>query len=180
MTVSLLSTKLHVPRPRVNGVVRPRLTEKLIAALDRPGQLILISAPAGFGKTTLLAELAAEKKKTIAWISLGDGDNDPNRFWSYVIAACRSVQPEAGEAALALLQTPQSLADETIHIWHAHHPHADAPDGNPVAGRRPVLFPQGRAGNKHGRRHGRCHSHRGCSQEISSALIGCSWLQLLA
>ncbi len=66
MTVSLLSTKLHIPRPRVNGVVRPRLTAMLIAALNRPGQLILISAPAGFGKTTLLAESAADKGKPIA------------------------------------------------------------------------------------------------------------------
>lgn len=114
MAISLLSTKLHIPRPRINGVVRPRLSAKLISALDRPGQLILISAPAGFGKTTLLAELAADKKKSIAWVSLGDGENDPNQFWSYVIAACQSVHPKAGEAALALLQTPQSLADETI------------------------------------------------------------------
>ena len=114
MTVSLLSTKLHIPRPRVNGVARPRLTAKLISTLDRPGQLILISAPAGFGKTTLLAELAADKKNPVAWISLGDGDNDLNRFWSYVIAACQSIQTGVGEAALALLQTPQSLADETI------------------------------------------------------------------
>ena len=114
MAVSLLSTKLHIPRLRANGVVRPRLSTKLIAALDRPGQLILISAPAGFGKTTLLAELATDKKKPVAWISLGDGDNDPNRFWNYVLAACQSVHPKVGEAALALLQTPQSLADETI------------------------------------------------------------------
>jgi LuxR family maltose regulon positive regulatory protein len=114
MPVSLLSTKLHIPRPRVNGVARPRLTTKLIAALDHPGQFILISAPAGFGKTTLLAELAADKEKPVAWISLGDGDNDPNRFWSYVIAACQSIQPGVGEAALTLLQTPQPLADETI------------------------------------------------------------------
>lgn len=114
MTVSLLSTKLHIPRPRVNGVARPRLTAALIAALNRPGQLILISAPAGFGKTTLLAELAANGERPIAWISLGDGDNDPNRFWSYVIAACQSVQHRVGEAASSLLQTPQPLADETI------------------------------------------------------------------
>jgi LuxR family maltose regulon positive regulatory protein len=114
MIVSLLSTKLHIPRPRVNGVSRPRLTAKLIAALGRPGQLILISAPAGFGKTTLLAELAVDHGKPVAWISLGDGDNDPNRFWSYVIAACQSIHPGVGEAALTLLQTPQPLADETI------------------------------------------------------------------
>jgi LuxR family maltose regulon positive regulatory protein len=114
MTFSLLSTKLHIPRPRVNGVARPRLTAKLIAALDRPSQLILISAPAGFGKTTLLAELAADHGKPVAWISLGTGDNDPNRFWSYVIVACQSIRPGVGESALALLQTPQPLADETI------------------------------------------------------------------
>lgn len=114
MTVSLLSTKLHIPRARVSHVVRQRLIARLIAALDHLGQLILISAPAGFGKTTLLAELATDERKRLAWISLGDGDNDPNIFWSYVIAACQSVQPGIGEAALTLLQTPQSLADETI------------------------------------------------------------------
>lgn len=114
MTVSLLSTKLHIPRPRVNGIARPRLTAKLLSALARPGQLILISAPAGFGKTTLLADLAADKKKPVAWISLGEGDNDPNRFWSYVIAACQSIQTDIGTAALRLLETPQLLTDETI------------------------------------------------------------------
>ena len=114
MSVSILLTKLHVPRPRVNGVARPRLTEKLIASVARPGQLILISAPAGFGKTSLLAELAADKERAVGWISLGDSDNDPNRFWSYVIAACQSIQPGVGEAALTLLQTPQLLANETI------------------------------------------------------------------
>jgi LuxR family transcriptional regulator, maltose regulon positive regulatory protein len=114
MTVPLLSTKLHIPRPRVNGVPRTRLTAKLISALKRPGQFILISAPAGFGKTTLLAEVAADNEREVAWISLGDEDNDPNRFWNYVIAACRSIQPGIGEAALTLLQTPQPLAEETI------------------------------------------------------------------
>jgi LuxR family maltose regulon positive regulatory protein len=114
MTLSLLSTKLHTPRPRVNGVARLRLSTKLLAALDLPAQLILVSAPAGFGKTTLLADLAAGSKRPLAWISLGEGDNDPSRFWNYVIAACQSVQPGIGESALNLLQIPQPLSDETI------------------------------------------------------------------
>lgn len=114
MSVSLLSTKLHIPRLRANGVSRPRLTEKLSAAVHRPGNLILLSGPAGFGKTTLLAEFAATLERSVAWVSLGEGDNEPIHFWSYLITACRSIQPGIGEAALILLQTPQPLPDETI------------------------------------------------------------------
>lgn len=114
MTISLLSTKLHIQRPRANGVARPRLTTKLLAALERAGQLILVSAPAGFGKTTLLAELAAAAHRPFAWISLGEGENDPIHFWHYVTAACRSILPGVGEAVLTLVQTPQPLENETI------------------------------------------------------------------
>ena len=61
MSISLLSTKLHIPRPVWNGVSRPRLTEKLNTAVHRPGNLVLVSGPAGFGKTTLLSEFAANR-----------------------------------------------------------------------------------------------------------------------
>jgi LuxR family maltose regulon positive regulatory protein len=114
MNVSLLSTKLHVPRLRANAVSRPRLTERLLTCMQRPGNLILLSGPAGFGKTTLLSEFVHQLPHCVAWVSLDEADNDPIRFWTYVIAACQSVQPEIGESALALLQLPQPLPDETI------------------------------------------------------------------
>lgn len=115
MLVSLLSTKLHIPRVRANGVSRPRLTERLLTCIEqRPGSLILLSGPAGFGKTTLLSEFVNQLPHCVAWISLDEADNDPIRFWTYVIAACQSVQTEIGESALALLQLPQPLPDETI------------------------------------------------------------------
>lgn len=114
MLASLLSTKLYIPPARANGVSRPRLIEKLLAVLAQPGSFGLLSGPAGFGKTTLLSEFAAALRQPVAWVSVDARDNDPIRFWSYVIAACQSVQVKAGESALALLQLPQDLPVETI------------------------------------------------------------------
>jgi LuxR family maltose regulon positive regulatory protein len=115
MSVPVLSTKLHIPHTRIHGVSRPRLTEKLRTGVAHPGNFVLLSGPAGFGKTTLLSEFAAlPQQPPIAWVSLDEADNDPIRFWTYLIAACQTVQSEIGETVLALLQTPQFLPDETI------------------------------------------------------------------
>ena len=107
---ALLETKLYVPRSRRGLVPRPRLSERL----DRgsASTLMLVSAPAGFGKTTLLTQwLAAGPagpagERLAAWLSLDRGDNDPASFWTYVIAALRTVASGVGESALALLQAP--------------------------------------------------------------------------
>lgn len=81
----LLTTKLRVPLVRPNLVSRPRLVELVDRGLS--SRLTLISAPAGSGKTTLLAERIASRKPSVAWLSLDKGDNDPARFWAYVILA---------------------------------------------------------------------------------------------
>lgn len=107
----LLGTKLHPPRRRPGVVSRPRLGEQL-AGRDRP-PLVLVSAPAGFGKTTLLSEWlvgADGAGPRPAWLSLDRRDSDPAVFWSYVLAALRQVAPEVGADALATLQaTPTAL-----------------------------------------------------------------------
>jgi LuxR family maltose regulon positive regulatory protein len=114
MSTSILSTKLQIPHTRANGVLRPRLSEKLLAGVERPGSFALLSSPAGFGKTTLLAEFVTKLKHPAAWVSLDEADNDPVRFWTYLITACQSIQHEIGESGLMLFQTPQPLPDETI------------------------------------------------------------------
>ena len=114
MSFSLLSTKLHIPRARANGVSRPRLTEKLLTVVERPGSFVLLSGPAGFGKTTLLSEFVTKLQHPVAWVSIDEGDNDPIRFWTYLITACQTIQRGIGESGLVLLQTPQPLPDETI------------------------------------------------------------------
>lgn len=114
MSFPILSTKLHIPRAQANGVSRPRLTERLLVCMKHAGNFALLSGPAGFGKTTLLSEFVAELQQPIAWVSLDESDNDPIRFWTYLLTACQSIQPEIGEAALGLLQSPQQLPDETI------------------------------------------------------------------
>ena len=114
MSVSLISTKLYIPRPRENRVARPRLTDMLFTGVNRPGTFILLSGPAGFGKSTLLGEFVAQLHRPVAWVSLDEGDNDPVRFWSYLIAACQSVRPGIGEAALALFHTPQSVPENAV------------------------------------------------------------------
>ena len=115
---ALLETKFYVPRPRRGLVPRPRLSERL----DRgsASKLMLVSAPAGFGKTTLLTDWLASgpaapaDARLAAWLSLDRGDNHPASFWAYVIAALRTVASGIGESALALLQAPQPPPAEVV------------------------------------------------------------------
>ncbi len=107
METSLLTTKLFVPPLRLPLVARPRLFERLKAAFSN--SLTLISAPAGFGKTTLLSEWFHRDKPNIpvAWVSLDEGENDPVRFWEYFVAALKPLQSEIGDTAMSLLRSPQ-------------------------------------------------------------------------
>jgi LuxR family maltose regulon positive regulatory protein len=111
----LLETKLYVPRPRRGLVARSRLIERLSRGAQ--SKLTLISAPAGFGKTTLLAEwLAAAPagERSVAWLSLDHGDNEAASFWAYLIAALQTAAPGVGSRALSLLQSPQPPPIEPI------------------------------------------------------------------
>ena len=98
----LLATKLHVPGPRPGFVVRPRL----VGALG--GGLVLVCAPAGFGKTALLADWLRSGGRPVAWLSLDVGDNDPVRFWRHVVAALDRARPGIGERVAPLLGPPAS------------------------------------------------------------------------
>ncbi|HEX6557556.1 MAG TPA: LuxR C-terminal-related transcriptional regulator [Ktedonobacteraceae bacterium] len=108
----LLATKLHVPRPRPQLVPRAHLTERLQRGVARA--LTLVSAPAGFGKTTVLAQWFAQSDLPVAWLSLEVEDNDPTRFLSYLIAALQTLDAQLGTTALALLRTPQPAPPETV------------------------------------------------------------------
>ena len=108
----LLMTKLHVPRLRRGLISRPRLTAQLDDGFTQP--LSLITAPAGFGKTTLIADWLSQRNLPAAWVSLDAGDDDPARFWSYVIAALEILQPGVGERALALLNSPETHTAQVI------------------------------------------------------------------
>jgi LuxR family maltose regulon positive regulatory protein len=119
----LLETKLYARPARANLVSRPRITRLLDDGLC--ASLILVSAPAGFGKTTLLAEWLSSKdqrgrqKEEVeetkgllhpfksTWLSLDVADNDPARFWTYVILSLQAIHDELGETALAQLRSPQ-------------------------------------------------------------------------
>ncbi|MBK7781752.1 MAG: AAA family ATPase [Ardenticatenia bacterium] len=114
MSSAILATKLFLPPPRPKAVLRLRLTERLSHGLAAHRRLTLISAPAGFGKTTLVGEWAAGLGRPTAWLSLDEGDNDPFRFLTYVVAALRTVAAGLGEAELAVLQSPQPAPVESI------------------------------------------------------------------
>src|SRR5918993_1632736 len=105
MSTPILATKLYVPPPRPRVVLRPRLIEHLNESLHR--KLTLISAPAGFGKTTLVSEWVAGCERPAAWLSLDEGDNDPTRFLSYLVAALQTIAPNIGEGVLGALRSPQ-------------------------------------------------------------------------
>lgn len=103
--IELLSTKLHIPRPRKNLVSRPRLVERLNTGLNK--KLTLIAAPAGFGKSTLLSEWIPQSPRCVTWFSLDEADNDSTRFWTYFIVSIQQLHSDLGESALALLQSLQ-------------------------------------------------------------------------
>lgn len=99
----LLTTKLYLPPTRQDLVARPRLIERLQDALQR--KLTIISAPAGFGKTTLVSEWHASAPQVpLAWVSLDENDNDPSRFWNYIIAALQTLSPALGPQVLGRAQ----------------------------------------------------------------------------
>jgi LuxR family maltose regulon positive regulatory protein len=103
MASPLIATKLHVPKPRGDAVGRPRLRELLLRGTDT--KLTLISAPAGFGKTALLAEWLSDPSilgGIVAWLSLDPTDSEPNAFWLHVVAALEAGAVRSGTPALAL------------------------------------------------------------------------------
>jgi LuxR family transcriptional regulator, maltose regulon positive regulatory protein len=139
----LLATKTTVPRLREGRVARPRLLEQLRAATGR--EFVLVCAPAGFGKSTLLAEWVKGDRRPVAWLSLDEGDNDPVRFWRHIAAAMDRARPGVAERASLLVGGPTSssfmpavtalvndLAESTedvvlvvddYHLIHAQHVH---------------------------------------------------------
>jgi len=112
MSTPILATKLYIPPLRPHVVSRPRLLERLNEGLHH--NLILISAPAGFGKTTLISEWVEGIERPAAWLSLDEGDNDPARFLMYLVAALQTLAASIGEGVLGVLQSPQPPPTEAI------------------------------------------------------------------
>src|SRR6266487_2771823 len=100
MSTPILATKLYIPRSRPNAGLHRKLT--------------LISAPAGFGKTTLVSEWVLGCERPTAWLSLDEGENDPARFLAYLVAALQTIEPNIGEGVLGVLQSPQPPPPEAI------------------------------------------------------------------
>jgi LuxR family maltose regulon positive regulatory protein len=120
MSALILTTKLYVPPLRPKVVLRARLIERLNEGLH--GKLTLISAPAGFGKTTLVGEWLATSKRPVAWLSLDEGESDRARFLAYLVAALQTlvlsedagIVAKLGEGVLGALQSPQPPSIESL------------------------------------------------------------------
>ena len=113
--IPLLETKLYVPRSHADLVSRPQLTERVRQGTRR--KLTLVLAPAGFGKTTLLAAWLAEAtggQRSAGWVSLDASENEPALFWAYVIGALQKVHPAVGTRAMSLLRSPQRPPTESV------------------------------------------------------------------
>src|SRR5512135_2128818 len=111
--MQLLATKFHAPPVPPHLVPRQRLLALVDEGVSR--HLTLISAPAGFGKTTLLSEWRASsagQRWPLTWLSLEEGDSDPARFLAYVVAALQQIDPSVGRATQAMLHSPQPLPPE--------------------------------------------------------------------
>ncbi|MBI5962316.1 MAG: tetratricopeptide repeat protein [Chloroflexi bacterium] len=114
MPAPILATKLYVPPPRAKIVLRPRLIERMNEGLSSCRKLTLISASAGFGKTTLVSEWIASCGQLVAWLSLDEGDNDPTRFLTYLVSALQTIAPNVGAGVLGVLESPQPPPTESI------------------------------------------------------------------
>ena len=122
MSMPILATKLYVPPPRPDIVSRPRLIDRLNKGLAAGCKLTLISASAGFGKTTLVSEWLAICGRPVAWLSLDEGDADPARFLTYLVAALQKLAlseaeglaPNIGKGIMAVLESPQPPPIESI------------------------------------------------------------------
>ncbi|MBI9050682.1 MAG: hypothetical protein JEZ00_14770 [Anaerolineaceae bacterium] len=116
---TLLNTKFHIPKIQSGMVLRTQLIDELNSG--RSGKLTLVTAPAGFGKTTLVAEwineqVQKEDHRNVAWLSLDDGDNSLHQFWIYVVGAIQNIVPSLGISCQAGLQASTSAPIETILI----------------------------------------------------------------
>jgi LuxR family maltose regulon positive regulatory protein len=109
---AILATKLYLPPPRPKVVPRPRLIERLSEGLHR--KLTLISAPAGFGKSTLASEWVATCERPTAWLALDEADNDLTRFLAYLVATVQTIAPTIGQGVLRGLQAPQPPSAEVM------------------------------------------------------------------
>ncbi len=116
MSTSILATKLFIPPPQPKVVLRPRLIERLNEGLPAGCKLTLVSAPAGFGKTTLVSEWVTDCGLPVAWLSLDEGDNDPTSFLAYLVAALQTIAANIGKGVLAILESPQPPTIESILI----------------------------------------------------------------
>lgn len=118
MSVPILATKLHIPLSRSKVVIRPRLVERLNEGLHQSQgfgrKLTLVSAPAGFGKTSLIAEWLVTCQYPAAWLSLDDGDGEIRHFLGYLIAALQVLEKNIGADALGMLQSSQLPSTESI------------------------------------------------------------------
>ena len=114
MSSPLLKTKFHIPALRSSLVKRDRLIGLLNQGIER--KLILVSAPAGFGKTTLLSDWSHQTGMAVNWLSLDERDNDLTRFWTYIVGALQRTHSKVGEATLAMLHSTESIPFESFLI----------------------------------------------------------------
>jgi LuxR family maltose regulon positive regulatory protein len=115
MVSTLLATKLHRPRPTTTLVARPRLTQRLDEGLRRGHPLLLVVAPAGYGKTTLVMDWLGQSGIPSAWVQLDGADNDPVRFFTYVVAALQKLDPQIGQSLQDAFHTLSPSPEALVH-----------------------------------------------------------------
>jgi LuxR family maltose regulon positive regulatory protein len=112
MEAPLLQTKFYTPQPQTSHIPRPQLVERINEGIER--KLTLITAPAGFGKTSLLSQWVSQSRRSVSWLSLEEDDDEIARFLSYFILALQNIHEHIGAELLAALQNSQSLQINTF------------------------------------------------------------------
>lgn len=113
-SIPLIQTKLRNPLVPIDLVSRPRLVERLNDGFRSDNKLTLVSAPAGYGKTSLVSEWLRQNDQPFAWLTLDEGDNNPARFFVYLLASLQRIYPNIGQTAQAMLQAPQPPPSELL------------------------------------------------------------------